>query len=92
MHELGDNSNFNRNFSQVCVNFFILKNTCITMDMLNEWLECCKNERWINGVSYIPESIIFQWHCPEQSILNNILANWIKQKNIIYQNNIHLYT
>ena len=78
--ELGKNKDFNREFSQFCVNFIILKNTTITMCMLDEWLECCKNERWINGVSYHNENSYFCWYCPEQSIINNIIANWIKEK------------
>jgi hypothetical protein len=78
--ELGKNKDFNREYRQFCVNFIILKNTTITMCMLDEWLECCKNERWINGVSYHNEEPYFMWHCPEQSIINNIIANWIQEK------------
>lgn len=78
LYELGNNHPFNINFKQLCVNFIIFKNTPISITLLNEWIQCCLNERWINGVSYIPEEPYFNTHCPEQSILNNIIANWIK--------------
>jgi len=78
--ELGKDKKFNYEFSQVCANFIIVKNTSISMCMLDEWLECCKNERWINGISYYKEYPFFLAHCPEQSIINNIIANWIQEK------------
>lgn len=76
--ELGENSLFNKNFSQLCVNFFILKKSENTFKLLNEWIEGC-NDRWINGISYLEETSAFIHHCPEQSILNNIIANWIRK-------------
>lgn len=79
MEELGTNSEFNKNFHQLCVNFIILTNTSTTLELLDEWLKCCENDRWLNGVSYIPEKEYFCHHCPEQGILNNIIANWIKE-------------
>jgi hypothetical protein len=83
--ELGENHIFNHKFNQLCVNFILLKKTKITFELLDEWLDACKNERWIDGVSYEPEDDRFVHHCPEQGILNNIVANWIRKK----KNNIN---
>lgn len=76
--ELGNNDLFNYNFSQVCVNCCIFKNTNISLSILDEWINACNNERWLNGEQYGSLITGFSHHCPEQSILNNILANWIK--------------
>jgi hypothetical protein len=79
--ELGEDHIFNYNFSQVCVNFMIAKNTKITFDLLNEWQEACMNERFIDGETYgYTQLKEFVFSCPEQSILNNILANWIRKR------------
>lgn len=78
LQELGNNDIFNYNFYQLCVNFIIFKNTEISLALLNEWEQACKIDPWINGELYEIPLPFFQWHCPEQSILNNIIANWIK--------------
>jgi hypothetical protein len=86
--ELGENHPFNHNFSQVCVNFMIAKNTQVTLDLLNEWQEACMNEKFIDGETYGYKQLKdFYFSCPEQSILNNILANWIRKG----KNNIDIH-
>lgn len=78
IEELGNNHNFNYYFHQVCVNCAIVKNTRVSLLLLDEWIECCNNEKWLNGEMYGKLSEHFIHHCPEQSILNNIIANWIR--------------
>ena len=80
IRELGNDHKFNYNFKQLCVNCMIFKNTNISLSLLDEWIECCNNETWLNGETYGSMHKDFIWHCPEQSILNNIIANWIKTR------------
>jgi hypothetical protein len=87
IRELGENHNFNYNFGMLRVNFMIFKKTDISFKLLNEWIDACLVEKWINGKKYGEIHPEFLWHCPEQGILNNIIANWIRR----YTNNIPIH-
>ena len=78
IRELGNDDEFNYKFSQICVNCCIFKNTDISLLLLDEWIEACNNDTWLNGEIYGKLIKGFRYHCPEQGILNNIVANWIK--------------
>jgi hypothetical protein len=80
IRELGENHPFSYNFPTCCSNFLIFRKSAISLEFLKEWLEGCKNERWINGEVYGDMSPDFQWHCPEQGILCVLIANWIRKK------------
>lgn len=85
--ELGENHMFNYNFSTLCVNFMIFKNSPISFELLHEWEKGCLNRQWIDGETYTENMLLFVHHCPEQGILNNIIANWLRTK----KNNIYLH-
>lgn len=78
IRELGEDNIFNYNFHQLCVNTMIFKNTNISLSLLEDWENACKNEQWIYG--QMDEN--FSHSCPEQSILNNIIANRIRNNYI----------
>jgi hypothetical protein len=80
IRELGENHIFSYNINQFIVNFMVFKNTNISLEFLNEWLEGCKKEEWINCEQYGDLHVNFYCHCPEQSILSLILANWIRYR------------
>jgi hypothetical protein len=80
IQELGDDHPFSYNFPLLIANIIIIKKTDISLILLKEWLEACKNEKWIDGNVYSHMSSKFNWHTPEQSILSIIIANWIRKK------------
>jgi hypothetical protein len=80
IRELGENHIFSYNINQFIANFMIFKNTHISSEFLNEWLNGCKNEEWINCQKYGDLHINFICHCPEQSIMTLIIANWIRYR------------
>jgi hypothetical protein len=79
LRELGEGHPFSFKYHQNCVNFMIFRNTPITMELLNEWAAACSVDSWIDGETYEKQLPCFQVFCPEQSILNTILANWIRK-------------
>ena len=78
IRELGNDDAFNYHFSQMCVNCCVFKNTPVSLLLLDEWIDACNNTSWLDGNIYGSLIDGFTYHCPEQSILNTILANWIK--------------
>ena len=80
IRELGENHPFSYQYAGVCVYFMCIRKSAASMELLLEWLRACENEEWINGEQYGELQEGFQWSCPEQSILNVILANWIRKR------------
>jgi hypothetical protein len=78
IRELGNDDAFNYHFSLMCVNCCVFKNTAVSLLLLDEWIEACNNTSWLDGKTYGSLIKGFRHHCPEQGILNTILANWIK--------------
>jgi hypothetical protein len=80
IRELGEDNPFSYQYAGVCVFFMCMRKSDIVIELLTEWLRACENEEWINGEQYGDLYEGFIWSCPEQSILNVILANWIRRR------------
>ena len=79
--ELGNDHPFFYEYRMHWNNFLVIRKSNISIELLQEWLLACENENWINGNCH-RENIknTFRWLCPEQSILNVIIAKWILEK------------
>lgn len=80
IRELGEDHPFSYQYAGVCVFFICIRKSAISIQLLKEWLRACENEKWINGEKYGELYEGFKWSCPEQSILNVILANWVRYR------------
>lgn len=80
IEELGENHIFSYKFPLLIANIIIIKKTDISMKLVNEWLDACNNQTWIDGNIYSKNSLLFKWHTPEQSILSIIIANWVRYR------------
>tara|TARA_B100000035_G_C20991892_1_gene550556 strand:+ start:200 stop:1333 length:1134 start_codon:yes stop_codon:yes gene_type:complete len=80
IRELGEDHPFNYDFPMLfCGLFTIIKKSTISINLLKEWEMGCLNDNWINGEKYGDLYTGFRWSCPEQSILCQIIANWIRK-------------
>jgi hypothetical protein len=79
IEELGGAGPFYTNFPQAIVNTIFVRKSQASMELLEEWMEACKVERWITGWTdpAFQTHPGFMWHCPEQAILGAILAKWV---------------
>lgn len=77
--ELGQDHPYFYNFPQVIVNIMFFRKSQTTMNMLKEWMDACKVERWLAGSPNDSPHQGFIHHCPEQGILCVLLAKWIKE-------------
>jgi hypothetical protein len=80
IRELGGDHPFFYNFPQAIVNIMFIRKSKASMALVKEWMEACKNERWISGVRDENPHPGFIFHCPEQAILNAIIAKWVAEK------------
>ena len=80
IRELGENHPFSYQYPGVCVFFMCIRKSYTSIQLLLDWLRACENEEWINGEQYGELIEGFCWSCPEQSILNVVLANWIRKR------------
>jgi hypothetical protein len=80
IRELGENHKFSYNYPMLIANFIVVKKSKISEELLNEWLENCKNEKYIDGKQYGDLSPKFSRSTPEQSILTVIISNWIRKR------------
>tara|TARA_B100002019_G_C21274161_1_gene604209 strand:- start:5445 stop:6275 length:831 start_codon:yes stop_codon:yes gene_type:complete len=80
LRELGENHPMLYSFPNLKVNLLFIRKTRISIDFLKEWKTACEKERWINGEQYGELCEGFQWHCPEQAILNTLIVNWIRNR------------
>jgi len=80
IRELGENHLFTYFFPLLCANFIVLKKSKISIEFLNEWIEACKNESWLNGEVYGDLNPYFKWHTCDQAIMCVIIANWIRKR------------
>jgi len=79
--ELGDNDTFIKEFPLLICNFIIIRKSSISIEFLNEWMDACLNDRWIDGNLYdIYDNEFRNFSTNEQSICCTILANWVKQR------------
>lgn len=83
--EIGCNTIFACNFPVHIVNRMVVKKQKESLKILLFWLALCMEERFIlppiNGELTHPD---FRWFCPEQSVLNMILANLVEEGNLPY--------
>ncbi len=81
IRELGDDHIFSYNFPVLwsgAGSFF--KKTSITLEFLKEWETACLKEEWRNGDKYGELDEKFKWSTNAQSIMNIIIANWIRKR------------
>lgn len=77
--KLGEDHKFSYNYPMLIANFIIVRKSRISEELLNEWLENCKIEEYIDGLKYGELSEKFTRSTSEQSILTIIIANWIRK-------------
>jgi hypothetical protein len=80
IRELGEDHPFSYEYAGVCVFFMCVRKSKVSVELLTDWLHACEHEEWINGEQYGELYEGFNWSCPEQSILNVVLANWIRKR------------
>jgi hypothetical protein len=99
IQQLGVDREFSYEFPLLVANFIIIRKSTVSMELLNEWLNACKNQSWIDGSVHTPHDSQFKWHTCDQAILNTIIAKWILQRrhkipenypNVICRNRNHL--
>jgi hypothetical protein len=81
IEELGNNDNFVKNFPLLIANFIIIRKSKISIEFLNEWLEACNVDKYIDGHLYNKKNNMFtNFSLNEQSILGVIIAKWVKNR------------
>lgn len=78
LRELGENHPFSFHFPILIANLIILRKSEKSTALMQQWLAAVKHTPWINGQQYGELDPSFKWSCPEQSILNTIIANWVR--------------
>jgi hypothetical protein len=79
IEEVGGVGPFYTNFPQCIVNMIFVRKSKVSMELVEDWMEACKVERWITGWTdpALQPHPGFMWHCPEQAILGALLAKWV---------------
>ena len=81
IEEIGKNDDFVKNFPLLIANFIIVRKSKISIELLNEWYNLCKNDKYIDGFMYNKNDNMFKnFTTNEQSILGVIIAKWVKEK------------
>ncbi len=80
LRKLSKNYVFTRNYPQCIVNLLVFKKSKASLDFLLEWLFYCRDQTLLNELEYGYNSGECELHCPEQSIANIILCNWIHER------------
>ena len=81
IEELGNNDEFVKNFPLLITNFIIIRKSKISIEFLNEWLEACNIDKYIDGHLYNKTNDMFtNFSTNEQSILGVIIAKWVKNR------------
>lgn len=79
LDELGRGSAFVKNFSVLIVNNIIIRKSQASEDLLWDWLALCRVDRFIMPPLEHERHEGFGWFCPEQSVLNTMLARHIEE-------------
>jgi len=80
LRELGEDHPFSYSAPALTANLIVLRKSPVSIQFLNEWLEACQNEEWINGEQYGDLTSDFSHSTSEQALMNVILANWIRNR------------
>ena len=81
IEELGNNDDFVKHFPLLITNFIIIRKSKISIEFLNEWLEACNIDKYIDGHLYNKTNDMFtNFSTNEQSILGVIIAKWVKNR------------
>lgn len=79
IEELGNNDDFVKHFPLLIANFIIIRKSKISIEFLNEWLEACNIDKYIDGHLYNKTNDMFtNFSTNEQSIMGVIIAKWVK--------------
>lgn len=78
--ELGKGTDFVKHFPNLIVNNIICRKTRFSEDILLDWMSLCLIDRflYIKNKSSLQYDD-FKWSCPEQSVLNAIIARHIQE-------------
>ncbi|WP_145136553.1 hypothetical protein [Roseomonas gilardii] len=79
MEGIGSGSQFCYNFPLLIVNNVIAKKSQVSQEILTEWLINCAQHDYITPPEKKQQDAEFKWFCPEQAILNQIIARRIEE-------------
>ena len=79
IRELGEDNFFSYEYPALQAGFIVIRKSEVSMQLLQEWLDACSNEEWINGQQYGELDSLFHHSTPEQAILSVIIANWVRK-------------
>lgn len=82
--EIGGNTVFSCNFPMHIVNRIVSRNTPAAKEILLYWLALCRVQKFILPPLVGDHHEEYRWFCPEQSVLNLILANLIEEGQLPY--------
>jgi hypothetical protein len=77
--EIGGATAFAFEFPQLIVNNIVLRNTPAARRVLLEWLALCRVPRFILPPCAEDRPAGYRWFCPEQSVLNMLVARYIQE-------------
>lgn len=75
---IGGGTDFSRNFPLLIANNVIARNSAAALEILHEWLICCSQEKLILPPGENDRDADFKWFCPEQGIINQVVARRIQ--------------
>jgi len=78
LRELGNDDRFVYEFPLLGSFFILIKKSHYSIELIEEWLRACENEKWIMG-DYEKNHEGFCWYTPEQALLCVIIAKWVKR-------------
>ncbi|PSV25019.1 MULTISPECIES: hypothetical protein [unclassified Photobacterium] len=79
IRELGEDNFFSYEYPALQAAFIVIRKSEASIQLLQEWLDACSNEEWINGKQYGELDSQFHHSTPEQAILSIIIANWVRK-------------
>jgi hypothetical protein len=79
LDEIGRGTQFVRNFPLLIVNNIVIRKSRASEEILLDWLALCRVDRFIMPPLEHERHQGFSWFCPEQSVLNSIVARHIEE-------------
>lgn len=74
IRELGNNEKYMYDVPLLIAHLIIVRKSTKSINLLTEWLEAVKNDRWISPIPNENPHCEFRWHTTEQSIFSIICA------------------